>query len=339
MTIKRPIALCWFLICTACAVAGVVHDARGQDSQEAPRDDAPPSVGASDVFAQVESVRHDIDQVRFELDKPRSGQPNLVVQDVLPREALFVAQTLLARTNRLCFKLTRDQVEVPAPPRGPVSAVHVQANVDAALEGVRRVKKLHIVTRDAPAASDQNKTHTDVFVAVAQANRELDLLLDEHHALSDVYEQVTLAMSYTARLRTRFPGRRMPPVPRLPDDKTPADVQRRLLSCFGLVRRIAGHSGVEMLRLDADAVDAGGVTTADLNDISALMVYEIAHLHAKDRGAGPPRRACYPGRVGPPQLYQRVSLLETQLRELEVLIAADPSWLSDLRKHEGSPAT
>ena len=77
-----------------------------------------------------------------------------------------------------------------------------------------------------------------------QANRQLNLLLDERFAPSDVFQQVTLAVGYTAQLLKPYPGAELiPEEPVFDPGKTPGDVYRRLLGCFENLREIAAASG------------------------------------------------------------------------------------------------
>ena len=90
------------------------------------------------------------------------------------------------------------------------------AATESSLARISHVKiHLGITQPSAQPAPDRSKTPTDVFGAIMQTNRQLNLLLDQPFSPAEVYEQVTLAMGYTARLRAQFPGDRIPETPPL----------------------------------------------------------------------------------------------------------------------------
>ena len=215
-----------------------------------PAGSAPP-IAPSDVHARVMLLQQDLELVRYEMGKPRRLEGGGQIAGVAPREVYFQALTLFRKANRLSFEHTREIVDDLPRPDGEIKPADVLAVVNNALGRIRRVQdKLGINHAVAPEAPDPSKTPDDVILAILQASQQLNLLLDQPFSPAEVYQQLTLAIGYTARLRAQFPGDRIPETPVFESGKRPSDVYRKLLDCFAIVRRIAGESNLSMLSLE-----------------------------------------------------------------------------------------
>ncbi len=288
-----------------------------------------PQIAPPDVHARVMLLQQELELIRYEMGKPRRLEGGARITGVAPREVYFQALTLFRKANRLSFEHTREIVDALPRPDGEIEPADVLAVVENALDRIRRVEeKLGIGHAIAPEAPDPSKTPDDVILAILQASQQLNLLLDQPFSPAEVYEQLTLAIGYTARLRAQFRGDRIPETPVFESGKVPSDVYRKLLDCFATVRRIAEKSNLPMLSLE---VHEGNVATAipsDVYDVATLLVSELTYLWEQLDDVPPPRQAYYPGRRFPSHVYQRALLLERQLVELDQLVGSRPGWLN-----------
>jgi hypothetical protein len=288
------------------------------------------AIAPADVFVRVGLVRGEIEQIRFVMGRPQNKQPEIGVKGAAPREVYFQALTLFRKLDRLCFELARERTAEPELPQGEITPSDVYEVVDAALAIARRIKdKLGIVETAEPPRRDPEKTPTDVFRSIVQANRQVNLLLDQRYAPSDVFQQVTRAVALTSRLLEHFPGATtMPSAPDFEEGKRPAHVYRRLIDCYRKIRSIASKSDVDMLEFEANDALIDQAAPSDVYDIASLIVSELAHLHARLPDAQPPRKVYYVGRKFPSHVYQRAGLLERQLSELARHVEDDAGWLN-----------
>jgi hypothetical protein len=262
------------------------------------------------------------------MGKPRAIARGVDVANVAPREVLFQMQTLFKKANRLSFEHTREISEEPAPPTGPITPADVLRVTDAALERITHVKtRIGITQASPPPALDPSKTPTDVLIATIETSRQLNLLLDQSFSPAEVYEELTLAIGYAARLRARFPGDRLPETPPYVRGKQSTDVARKLIDCLRLIERIATRSDLAMLVVEPREENLARVTPSDVYDMATLLVSELAYLWTRLDDAERPRPAYYPGRRFPSHVYQRAELLERQLSELAERVDASPDWL------------
>ena len=116
----------------------------------------------------------------------------------------------------------------------------------------------------------------------------------------------------------------MPKAPAFERRKSPADVYRRLVGCFTLIRKIMERSGLKALTLTTHPAE---VNPSDVYDIASLSVSELTLLHAHLDATLPPPAPYYPGRKFPADVYQRAGLLETILTKLLQLVDTHPTWL------------
>ncbi len=326
----------WLLLLIAAGAAPIPSGAQQfgtnavrPEASSGPRLEADaPATTPTDVYARMTRVHGGIELIRFVMGKPKIAGAEIAVTGVAPREVYFQAITMFRKANRLSFEQTRVVAPTPELPAGDIDPGDVLAVVNAALERISHVKaRLEITTEPATRRTVSPKTPTEVFRSIVQANRQLNLLLDKRFAASDVFQQITLAVGYAARLRARFPGDRIPEAPELEAGKRPWEVYRRLLECFSLIRDITAGSGLDILELQTSDDHTENVTPSDVYDIASLLVSELAYIHSWLDGAKPPRQVYYPGRKFPSDVYQRAGILGAQLRELRGLVADHPDWL------------
>lgn len=296
----------------------------------------PPKVEPADVFRKVGVVREELKSITFVMGRPKNRQPSIKVKGAQPREVYFQARTLFRKAERLCFDITRRRKAEPALPKTTPRPADVLKLVDAALERLRLVKeKLKIDKKADVPARDADRSPNDVFIAIVDANRQLNLLLDRRFTPSDVFQQVTAAVGYASRLLESFDaGQPTVKAPKHVPGKRPADVYRRLVKCYERIRGIALRSRVRMLEFTPDEKQIAQAEPSDVYDVAALLVSELAYLHSRLPGAKPPRKAFYPGRKFPSHVFQRAGILERQLADLEKRVAAKPDWLKTTKKSE-----
>ena len=284
----------------------------------------------SDVFVHVSRVRAELELLRLHMGKPKDGQQVLIVQNAAPREVFYQAMTLFDKSNQLSFDQMRVRSVRPYTPKNQIQPSEVFSVVDQALARINEVKaKLGITKTIKIPEHDPSKTPTDVFLAIVQANRQLNLLLDQRFAPKDVFKQVSQAIGYSARLLAYFPDtKRIPPPEALQHGKRPVDVFQRLVGCYESIRVVGEKSGFAMLHLDTNTTEID-IVPSDVYDIASLIVSELAYLHSKLENARPPRPVFDPGRKFPSHVFQRVGILESQLKTLSTETKRSPLWLSN----------
>ena len=284
----------------------------------------------ADVHLHLERVHSELEAIRYHMGRPENLQPEVRVDGAGPRDVYFQARTLSVRANRLSFDLTRERALIEEVPIGDVTTGEVYYLIDEALNQLVRIKE-SLGVRDVAARPerDSSKTADDVFRSIVQANRQLNLLLDQPFSPSDVYQQVTTAVGYAAVLLRSFPGAtRVPAAPAFEPGKQPSDVYRRLIACYERLQQISELSGYGVITLELRGDLAERATPSDAYDVASLLVSDLAFLRSELKGAELPPAAYYPGRKFPSDVFQRVGVLEAQLIELERFVRRWPDWLA-----------
>ncbi len=275
----------------------------------------------TDVYRHVQAVARDLDRIRLYMGRPRITQKEIEVRGVAPREVIYQAATLCEKVNRLSYELIREVGDKPVVPDRDITPADVLKVVRLGHDQLAKIAKtLEVDLTPESMMPSETKTPTDVYRAVVQLNRQINLMLDQRYSPSDVYEQVSLAIAHAAILRGRWSGRRIPPEPDWELGKRPADVYRLLLECFELVRSIAEQSDLQILELSVDDADINNVTPSDVYDIASLLVSELAYLDRLLNDTPSKRKARYPGRKVPSDVFQRVGILKGQLEEINALL-------------------
>ncbi len=283
-------------------------------------------IGPPDVYRLTQTLRDELELVRREMGKSLVPHPAGRVSRVAPREVYFQALTLFTKVNRLSFELMRETAPEFEPPTGEIRPAQVYAVVEKALEQLRRIKQKLGISEVAPEGPrNKDMTPADAFQSIVKANRQLNTMLTRRFDPSDVYQEVTRALSYTTSLRELLPQ------PRIPDEvpferrKVPADVYRKLLENLEVVREILEKSGYYMM--DFEPLETESITPSDVFDVASLLVAELVFLHSQAVGAASPRKAYHPGDKFPSHVYQRAGLLHAALSDLLVQVQRNPAWL------------
>ena len=289
---------------------------------------------APDLYLRVENVVARLEQIRYHMGKPLCGEKLVTVSHASTREVFFLALTLCRKADRLCFEQLRERTPLPAVPDTPIQLSHCADALDGVAARIEMIEtKLPADVQVDKQMRDVSKSLTDVFDAIVAANRQINILLEKQVSPSDVYQEVTSAISYASGLLAAVPGAvRNPDLPLFEPGKQPRDVLRRLIDCFGVMHRIAVHSDLEVLELklqEGSGSEVAAIVPSDVFDISSLLVAELAHLHSRLPQAAPHRPAYYPGRKIPSDVFQRVGVLEAQLEQLENHSRESPDWIRD----------
>ncbi len=130
----------------------------------------------------------DVEKLRSEMGRPKPGPKEIGVADAAPHEVYFQAAALFRKANRLSFEHTREIADPPSPPDGDIRPADVLTVVESVLLRIGRVKAhLGIEAETPEPLPDPARTPTDVLNATRDANRQLNLLLDQPFSPADVY--------------------------------------------------------------------------------------------------------------------------------------------------------
>jgi len=275
------------------------------------------SIEPPDCYARARQLAAEVELIRHEMGRPAEPRAAVTVAGASPREVYFQALAVFRKADRLCQEITGDPVAA-IPHVLPVAEIkpgHVLLVIEAALRELAEVKHgLGIKEAAEAPARDASKVPSDVFGALATANRQINLLLERPFRPTDVYQQVSLAVAYAARLTDEDP----PAPAAFERGKRPADVYARLTRCLDLVRGLVGKAGHPVIERAPDAGDAAGVSPSDVFDLASLVLAEVAFLHALRQDPNPPYpfEGNAPGRKLPSHVDQLAGVLERQLAQL-----------------------
>ncbi len=287
-------------------------------------------VAPSVVYANTKALQAEVELIRAHLGRPVDQRAEITVRGAEPREVYFQARSLATRTSRLAFEHLRRRFLLPdLVPADEVQPADVLRMVSAARAHLAALM-VHFGIEQRVEVAPANPSHapTDVYRAVVTANRQLNQLTTEPFSPSDVWMQVTLAVSYTARLLAVFEvNRRIPHAAAIEPAVRPRDVYRRLLASFTLIRVIAERSKLQMLTIDVSDDELANIVPSDVYDLASLIVAELAYLFSLHDGLRPPVEPYRPDGLQPPDVHQRAGILEAQLKQLTELVEASPDWI------------
>jgi hypothetical protein len=283
----------------------------------------PAVIANKDVYLIAEQLADEVELIREVMGRPYDDSPRLPVSNVSIAEVFFQARTLLRKSNQLARELAgTDGITARDAPVGEIRAADVYDLVAAALEQVRLVRaELGISEPVVPQQRDTDIAPTGLFSTIIDSNRQLNLLLSTTITSADVYEQVSLAVDYSAAmLATRAPDLRIAPAP-FEVAKRPVDVYERLLESVDIASRLAAKHGVSVVSLSTRRNVPDDVEPGHVYDLANIVVADLAIL-AKALEARPARAepGPTPKHVFPSHVYQRAGTLKLQLEALETAL-------------------
>ena len=137
----------------------------------------------AEVYQLVSGLSEEIEHLRWVMGRPVNRQAKPVVRNVSPHEVYFQALTLFEKINRLSSELVHDKsLGIPMRSLNAITPKDVLVVVKATQNHVRSIsRKLQITFNAQPSPLEMSRTPADVFQAIVQANRQLNLMLSKQY--------------------------------------------------------------------------------------------------------------------------------------------------------------
>ena len=286
-----------------------------------------PARAGNDSAALAEQIAvfsRDLERLRRFMGVTEASELDIGIRTAIPRDLYFQALTLGEQTDRLSFEVSRTRAKPLPAPVGAIGPDDVLARLRVSHQQLRKIMQSLQIAETSGAANGSDTATVDNFTAILNLNRQLNLLLERHISPSDVYQEVTLAIAYSARLLARYPDAiRIPAEPLFEPDLFPRDVYLRLIECLHSIVRIFDRLGLAVLRIDSRQTDLDRLQPGDVYLIAALIVSQLDFLYKHLAIAQPSPQPIYPGLKFPAHTYQRIGILHAQLQQLERYLAPD----------------
>jgi hypothetical protein len=272
------------------------------------------------AYALANQVADELELVRERMGRPFDDSPRLPVSAVSELELYYQTQSMLRKANQLAQELAGAAPRAPGPvPSGEISSADVYALLEDSLAQIRVAAEAIGITER--ATFEQRVTSiaaTGVFLVVIDINRQLNQMLRVPIGNTEVFEEVSAAITSAAALLATYPG--ATPVPEPPPFdgyKRPADVYQRLMECMDAVIRVAPKVGVPVLGLSARRNVPEDTQPGHAYDIARFLVADLAAF--ADARDVPRVRVSLPApkHVFPTEVYAHAGILLRQLEQLE----------------------
>jgi hypothetical protein len=283
----------------------------------------------TDNYNEVERILAELEILRQYMGKPKNNQKPMIVQHATPQQVYFQALTLYKKSERLGFEQIARHSTAPTLPEGKITPSDVYALITAGLERITAIKHGLDITESAKKITlVKNKTPSDVFGLLIQANRQLNLLLGTPFCSSEVYQEVTRALNYVKATLKSFPNAKYPEQPSFQAKKDPTDVMKVLLQIQTRLSNIEKKTNAhgEGLSLEYKLEEHQEATPSDIYPLASLVLAESKVLHSKLSLPKKPEPSDYSGKKLPSDVHQRARELLLHVNELEHLTAKYPNW-------------
>ena len=282
------------------------------------------AVDNRDVYNLANRVADDVELIREVMGRPYDDSPRLPASEVTPLELFFTSRTLFGKANQLARQLgLAEELTAPPAPAEGVGVSQIYDLIEAAAEQISLVKQgLGITATLDPLQRQSNISDTGIFMTIIDINRQLNLLLDQPIQPRDVFFQISLVNSFAAGIIQRLdPDAESTPLPHFDGHRTPAEVYGKLLQCLDLVSQIASRvAGTSIMSLSSRRNIPDDIEPGHVYDVAVILVADMATLATAIDAGGASLDLPVPDRIFPTQVYQRASLLEQQLVQIQALL-------------------
>jgi hypothetical protein len=272
------------------------------------------------AYALANQVADELELVRERMGRPFDDSPRLPVSAVSELELYYQTQSLLRKANQLAQELAGAAPRAAGPvPSGDISSADVYALLEDSLAQIRVAAEAIGITER--ATFEQRVTSiaaTGVFLVVIDINRQLNQMLRVPIGNTEVFEEISAAITSAAALLATYPGTMpVPDPPPFDGYKRPADVYERLTECMDAVIRVAPKVGVPVLGLSARRNVPEDTEPGHAYDIARFLVADLAAF--ADARDVPRVRVSLPvpKHVFPTEVYAHAGILLRQLEQLE----------------------
>ena len=298
------------------------------------------NISASDNFnpilayQTVEQVQQEIELIRKHKQAATDTRELIPVENVYPREVYFQALTLRQKAGRLCHETIQTlfapslaaQYSIPS----HITSKDVHEIVNDAWSQIQCAKaglKIQEETTQITSTSKTTtKTLTDVFKLIVQANRQLNLILEQPIEQGDVYGIVTQANSYLVDILNKIApvwSLNAPTLPEFQAGTAPIDSYNIMLRNFRIIQEIANESGIDMLDLGNDIQVP--INASDVFDLSSLILAELRYFAAEIGVDRIYKLSSHPDKVAA-DVFQQAQYVEEHLKILNDFAEKYPTW-------------
>ena len=286
------------------------------------------------AYQTVELVQQEIELIRKHKEAAIDSRELIPVENVYPREVYFQALTLRQKAGRLCHETIQSlfapalvaQYSIPS----DITSKDVYEIVNDAWSQIR-CAKAGLKVKDENVSQinvteDSKKTLTDVFKIIVQANRQLNLILEQPIEQGDVYAIVEQANSYIIDILNKIApvwSLNAPTLPAYQAGTAPIDSYKLMLRNFRIIQQIAKDSGIDMLDLGSDIQVP--INTSDVFDLSSLILSELRFFASQIGVEKAYKLSSFPDKVAA-DVYQQAQIVEEHLKILNDFAEKFPTW-------------
>ncbi len=282
----------------------------------------------------VEQVQHEIELIRKHKQASIDARESIPVENVYPREVYFQALTLRQKAGRLCHETIQSLFAPPLAAQYSIpkniTAKDVYEIVNDAWSQIRCAKAGLSIREDTAeqinVTKDTKKSLTDVFKQIVQANRQLNLILEQPIEQGDVYAIVEQANAYIVDILDKIApvwSLNAPTLPAYQAGTAPIDSYNIMLRNFRTIQEIAKDSGIDMLDLGNDVQVP--INTSDVFDLSSLILSELRYFASQIGVERVYKLTSFPDKVAA-DVFQQAQFVEEHLKVLNEFTEKFPTW-------------
>ncbi|ABK43259.1 hypothetical protein Mmc1_0738 [Magnetococcus marinus MC-1] len=282
-----------------------------------------------DVLVSVQALAEDLEAIRVKVGGQANTQPELPIEGASPREVFYQAESIESKIiDLLAQRANLERRPLLFTPKGNITPGHSLQVLEHARALLAEGRVALGAGQAAVKAAPAKATPSDVYKALFQANRQINLLLTRKIIPSDVFQRVEQSVQIAQLLNRVYGGNPALQQPALDLSHTPVQVYDAMLACFHITHEIMRAANVKSMQLDLAHSATKQVTPGDVYDLASLLYSELAHLYFALPNRPLTPGVFYAGQKKPGHVLQLAKGLEHQLLQLKEHVASNPTKLS-----------
>lgn len=274
------------------------------------------TVTIDDLYKQTIQIEAELEALRYYMGKPLIKEVPFQINEPQTSDLYFISLSIFEKANNLSFEFTRTLIDYPDVIFKNVQLKDVSDVLSNVLQRIMLIQsQLPIKLEHKPITLLSDVTPETLLNKLLLISRQLDILQDTPTQSTLVYEKLTEAIYLAGTLLDKIPNTTHYPTPQEYEaGKTNADVYQKAQVLYQesaklLTTKKLPHSQLQFIKTPT-------IIANDTYDLISIIVANLSDIYSKIKNPQQPFPTIYPGRKFPSDVYQRLSILEQQIQQL-----------------------
>lgn len=276
------------------------------------------AITIDDLYKQTIQIEAELEALRYYMGKPLIQKIPFQINESQVSDIYFISLSIFEKANNLSFEFTRTLTDYPNVIFKNVQLNDISEILSNVLQRITLIRsQLPIKLEKKPITPISEITPEILLNKLLIMSRQLDILQDTPTQSTLVYEKLTEAIYLAGAVLEAIPNTTDYPTPQeYEGGKTNADVYQKTQSLYQEVAKLLTNEKLSQSQLEF--ILTPNIIANDIYDLLSIIVARLSDIYSRIKNPQQPFPTIYPGRKFPSDVYQRLSVLEQQIQQLNL---------------------